>query len=239
MLILKILAGIVLFLALLLSLRFKLDVALYDQLLLRVGLGPVMITLSPSKKRRIDPKQFTYKKHQRRLNRDRKRALKKAEKKKRKASVAGEKTLKKEAKEKPSLEFIIALLECILQELGVFAKCVRTEIKTLEITVGGKDAAAIGKSYGVISQSVEYLIELLRLKTNLKIGKDSSVAVRADFLLEKNRFNVHIKLNFRLFSVLRMGGRILLWYIRQKIKKAGSPAPIPNENEERTANAQT
>lgn len=237
MLILKILAGIVLFLALLLSLRFKLEVALYDQLLLRVGLGPVMITLSPPKKRRIDPKQFTYKKHQRRLNRDRKRALKKAEKKKRKASVAAEERLKKESKEKPSLEFIIALVEYILQEFGVFAKCVRTEIKTLEITVGGKDAAAIGKSYGVISQSVEYLIELLRLKTHLKIGKDSSVSVRADFLLEKTRFNVHIKLNFRLFSVLRTGARVLAWYVRRKIKKAESPAPV--ETEERTANAQT
>lgn len=233
MIFLKILAAIVLFFAVLFSLNLKLDIAMYDTLTLRAGLGPVMLTLSPKKERKINPDDFTYEKHQKRLEKDRKRALKKAEKKRLKderkaakkeeetaAKNAAEEALEEAKKKKFPLGFIIALVEFVFHELGVFAGYFRTEIVALDITVGGKDAAAVGKSYGIISQSVEYLLELLEYKTRMKKLKEGSVAVRADFLLEKTKFHIHIKLKLRLFSIIRVGVHALAWFIRQKIKEA-------------------
>ena len=75
MIVLYILLGIVLFFALLFSLHLKVFIELEDKLKLRVGYGPVIITLSPKKKKKIKLSDFTYKKHQKRLEKERKKAL--------------------------------------------------------------------------------------------------------------------------------------------------------------------
>jgi len=238
MLFLKILAGIVLFFAVLFSLNLKLDIAMLDTLRLRAGLGPVMLTLSPKKERIINPDDFTYEKHQKRLRKDRKLALKKAEKKRLKAEKkeaakaaaeaekkAAEEALEEVKKKKFPLGFIIALIEFVFHELGVFVGYFRTEIVALHVTVGGKDAAAIGKTYGIVSQSVQYLLELLEYKTHMKKLKEGSVSVSADFLREKTDFKIHIRLKLRLFSIIKVGCHALVWFIRQKIKEAKYAAP--------------
>ncbi len=58
---------IVLFFALIFSLRIKLFIRLTDSLLVRAGLGPVIFTLVPQKKKKIKISDFTYKKHQKRI----------------------------------------------------------------------------------------------------------------------------------------------------------------------------
>lgn len=239
MIFLKILAAIALFFVVLFSLNLKLDIAMYDTLTLRAGLGPVMRTLSPKKKRNINPDDFSYKKHQKRLKRARKQAWKKAEKKQRRAEQkAAEKTGAAEAlteaeKNNFPLGFIVSLLEFIFHELGSFFGYFHAEIVTLDITVGGKDAASVGKNYGIISQLVEYLLELLDYKTHLKKLRDGSVAVKADFLLEKTTCNIHIILKFRLFSIVKVGCHALAWFIKQKIKEAKNTLlPSPKKDEQ-------
>lgn len=240
MILLKILAAIVLFFIVLLSLNLKLDIAMYDTLTLRAGLGPVMLTLSPKKKRRINPDDFSYDKHRKRLEKERKKVAKKAAIKKQKedrkaAEKAAAAEALTEAKENRfPLGFIIALLEFVFHEFGVFVGYFRTEIVTLDITAGGKDAAAVGKNYGIISQFVEYLLELLDYKTHLKKLKDGSVSVKADFLLEKTTFHIHIKLKLRLFSIVKVGCHALVWFIKQKIKEAKHTALPSSKKDEQT-----
>ena len=65
-----VLGAIVLFFVLLFSLNLKLDIALFDEVTVRAGLGPVMFTLSPKKARTVNPDDFSYKKHQKRLKKD-------------------------------------------------------------------------------------------------------------------------------------------------------------------------
>ena len=64
---LYIILAIVLFFALLLSLRVQLYIRQTDELRLRAGVGPVVITLSPKKEKKIKLSDFTPKKHAKRL----------------------------------------------------------------------------------------------------------------------------------------------------------------------------
>lgn len=239
-----ILGAIVLFFALLFSLDLRLDVSLSDETTIRAGLGPVMLTLSPQKERHIDPKDFTYKKHQKRLAKDRKKALKKAEKnrlkdEKKAAQKAEQEKAKKEAeksgealpKKKFPFGFILALVKFVFRELDVFIGYFRVEIKALHITAGGKDAAEIGRNYGYFSAALPMLIELLDHKTKLKKLKQDAVSVTADFLLAKTKITAHIQLKLRLGCIIKVGIHALIWFIGQKIREAKPlPAPLPKEN---------
>ena len=77
---LYIILAIVLFFALILSLRAKVFIAQTDTLRLRVGVGPVILTLIPQKRKNVKISDFTYKKHKKRLLAEKKKAARKAEK---------------------------------------------------------------------------------------------------------------------------------------------------------------
>ncbi len=237
-----VLGAIVLFFVLLFSLHLKLDVAmLSDILTVRAGIGPIMLKLAPKKERVINPRDFSYKKHQKRLKKDRKLALKKAEKKrlkdeKKAAQKAEDEKLKKDAekageeikKKKFPFGFILALVKFIIRELDVFIGYFRTEIVALHITAGGKDAAAVGKTYGTMAAAVPCLVELISQKTRMKKLKENAVSVDADFLLEKTKIDVHIRLKLRLGNIVRVGIHALVWFIKQKISEVKSTA-VPAE----------
>ena len=248
MTVLIVLAAIVLFFVVLFSLNLKLDAKIADETVIRAGLGPIMLTLTPKKERQLDPKDFSYQKHQKRLEKDRKKALKKADKKRlkdeKKATKKAEeekakKTAEKAGEELPKkkfpIGFILALVKFVFRELDVFIGYFRVEIKMLHVTVGGKDAAEIGKSYGYLAQAVPLLVELLRHKTRLKKIKSNTISVNADFLLAKTKIETHIRLKLPLNSILKVGVHALIWFIKQKISEAKeSTASSPKE----TANAE-
>lgn len=241
-----VLGAIVLFFVLLFSLNLKLDVSLLDTVTVRAGLGPVMLTLSPKKERTINPDDFSYKKHQKRLRKDRMLAMKKAEKKRRKDEQKAKKKaeaekVKRDAaksgeelkKKKFPFGFIVALAKFVIRELDRFIGYFRIEIKMLNITVGGKDAESIGRTYGVIVQAVPYLIELLDHKTHLSRLKENAVSVKADFLLEKTKIYGHFCLKLPLNSILKVGAHALVWFIKQKIDEAKNAAvPMPKEKQQ-------
>ena len=70
MIALYIILGIVLFFALIFSLKIKVYLRLEDELRVRAGVGPVVLTLVPSKpKKPLNAKDFTREKHEKRLAR--------------------------------------------------------------------------------------------------------------------------------------------------------------------------
>ncbi len=236
---LYILLGIVLLLALIFSLRIKVYIRLEDELRVRAGLGPVVLTVVPSKpKKPLDEKDFTYKKHQKRLENDRAAAKKKAEKQaakkaKKDEQAAAKKKARKlaeeaeaasknpdESKASDKLETILSLVGFGVGELGKLASWLHTDIKRLDITVGGSDAASIALNYGKISAAAAILMELLDHKTALKNRPRREVAVRADFLAEKTVFKVDMSFKLRLVSFLRIALHALVWFIRLKISQA-------------------
>ena len=239
MIVLYILLGIVLFFALIFSLRIKVYIRLEDELRIRAGLGPVVLTVVPSKpKKPLREKDFTYKKHQKRLEEDRVRAAKKAEKAAAKKAAKAEKAAQKkkaaqlakeaadaaknpdESRASDKIETILSLVSFGVGELGKLASWLHTDVKRLEITVGGPDAAAIALNYGKISAAAALLIELLDHKTSLKNRPKREVLVRADFLAEKTVFKADMSFKLRLVSFLRIGIHALIWFIRLKISQA-------------------
>ena len=230
---LYILLGILVLIGVILSLRLKIYIRLTDAFELRAGLGPVVLTLAPSKPRKpVDLADFTYEKHQKRLAKERAKALKKSEKaeKKRQAKALAkeaEQTAKEEAAaeengeevKKFSLESVLAIIEFVLEEFPRLTSRIHTEVRLLDITVAGKDAADCAKKYGIIAQMTSYLLEILDNGTSMKPLKPGTVAVNADFLAAKTVYRLDIRIRLRLFDVVCTGVRALVWYVKSKMKK--------------------
>ena len=233
---LYIILGIILLIALILSLRAKVFLRLDDGLTIKAGAWFILITLLPKKdktKKRRRPllSSFSYKNHQRRLKRDAKKeakkaakAAKKAEKKrlKRKTAEIGEQAKKAAAKAEKSLgeklEGIFELVSFILEEFPRLASYIHTDVRELKINVASGDAAKTAEIYGGVSALSAALIELLACRTKLKPMKDDAIAVNADFFGTKTSATVDISMQITLFSVLRVGWHTLKWFIGQKIK---------------------
>lgn len=230
MIVLYILLGIVLFFALLLSLHLKVYLVLDDKLHLRAGLGPVMFTLAPKKKKTVRLSDFTYEKHQKRLAKEALRQEKKSAKKAaRDAKKKEAQSLTEQAKnaaaeteeEKSSLKLsaILELIQFVLEEWPKFCSYVKTDVRRLHVTVGGKDADQTARTYGKIAALTSLLVELLYHKTDMRKPKPGAVDVRADFLAEKTRFHLNLRFRLRLFSIVRVLCHTLVWFIRQKVKE--------------------
>ena len=226
---LYIILAIVLFFALILSLRVQLYIRQTDEFRLRAGVGPVVLTLSPKKKKKVKLSDFTQKKHAKRLLCDKKKAEKKAIKKALKDEKKKKSALPREIKKaeeasrgdhESKISGIIEIVKFILDEFPRLASYLRTEIRMLSVTVGGSDAADCAKKYGVISALTSCLIELLDHKTKLKKLKTKTVSVNADFLSEKTRIMIDVSLKISIFSILRVGFHTIKWFISQKLKNS-------------------
>jgi len=232
MIVLYILAGIVLFFALLFSFHIKFYLKIDDETTIHAGFGPVVLKLAPKKPPKpIKLEDFTYEKHQKRLLREKKAAEKKAEKKKLKeekkkqkksAALEAEKAAAKieNAAEEEKLVSVIDILTLVFDELPKLASYFKTEIRLLDITVGGRDADHIGRTYGKMSAIVPLLIDLLDNKTNFRKLKSGAVRLNADFTAPKTKFRLHIRLKLQLFSIIRIGWHALVWFIRMKLRQA-------------------
>ena len=230
---LYLLLGIAVLLGVILSMRLKIYLRMTDTFGLRAGLGPIVLTLAPAKpKKPVDLKDFTYEKHQKLLQKERAKAQKKAEKSEQKKQAKAlakeaEKTAREETAAEESgepvkkftLEAILEIVEFVLEEFPRFTSYIHTEIRSLDITVAGKDAADCAKKYGIIAQLTSYLLELLENGTAMKPLKPDAVAVRADFLAQKTVYKMDIRIRLRLFSIVRVGFHTLVWFIKSKIKK--------------------
>lgn len=234
---LYIVLGIVLLLALILSVRAKIFIRLDGGLTVRAGAGPVILTLMPKKdkeKKRRKPhlSAFSYKKHQKRLERDAEKAARKAQKKQKKAekkrlknkarkiSAKAEKSAQKAEKSlSEKIEGVFDLVGFILDEFPRLASYIRTNVREMKITVGSSDAAKTAELYGGISALCSALLELLDCKTKMKASKEGSISVAADFFSEKTSAVIDISMMISVFSVLRVGWHTLKWLISKKLKE--------------------
>ena len=225
---LYVILGIVLFFCFLLSLRVRVRVMLGSDLRARAGLGPVMLTLLPQKKKKIKLSAFTYEKHQKRLEKERRKKLKKARKKKAKSENRAKTDEIRKKAENASLshdkgDAAVSVLEIIrfaLDEFPRLASYFHIHIRRLRIVVGGEDAAKIALDYGKLEAAVSLTAELLENKTKLHKIKDGDISVRADFLAPKTSVEMDIALSVSLFSLVRVAVHSIKWFIGMKMKKS-------------------
>lgn len=212
MTVLAILVVIALLIFLLLMTNLKIRVASDGDITLKAGAGPVMLKLMPKKQKKVKLRRFTHRKYL---------ALVEAEKKglqDKKAGQEADKSKQKEKGKKESVANTVSLITQILERLGVYAGRLRTKIKSLDVTVGGDDAASAAVTYGVISQSVSYLIEILDCNTKLNIPDPDRLSVKCDYTAKEISINVDISVKLRVIDALRTAVDIMLLKMKNDSK---------------------
>ncbi|MBE6613890.1 MAG: hypothetical protein E7631_01115 [Ruminococcaceae bacterium] len=231
MVFLWILLGLILFIALLCAIPLRLRIRLDEQFSLLAGIGPLVLFRTPKPFRPVDLRDFTYRKHRKRLQKEQQAKLKKKQKKKRledkkqqKKNTAAakvgeiEKTAAEAGKKENKLEGILSLVSCVLDGLpGLFGgfKC---RIFLLDVTAGGKEAADTARNFAILSQSLAYLLEFLDNKTHFVRPRENTVAIRADFLLAKTRVKADFYLQIRIGQILGTVIGIAFSYIKTMIR---------------------
>ena len=212
MTVLAILGVIALLIFLLLMTNLKIRVASDGDITLKAGAGPVMLKLMPKKQKKVKLRRFTHRKYL---------ALVEAEKKglqEKKAEQEAKKSKQKEKGTKESIANTVSLIAQIIERLGVYAGRLRTKIKSLDVTVGGDDAASAAVTYGVISQSVSYLIEILDCNTKLNIPDPDRLSVKCDYTAKEISINVDISVKLRVIDALRTAVDIMLLKMKNDSK---------------------
>ena len=230
MIFLNVLVCIFIFFALLLSIRGRVILEMEDgELYLAVKLLFFTIRIVPSKEPKpIRIKDYTPEKHKKRLRKNYQAYLKKQEKKvqkdaEKKAKKEKKKSEKnKEKQPKRSITDWISIATSILKVLfEKFFKHLRIKVARLRIDVATGDAASTAILYGVVIQSVAYIIEILNSATNLKGLKKADIAVNADYLSESTCVDMKFVFSLRVWHILS----ILFGVIGRAIKKFIETSP--------------
>ncbi len=189
---LSLLGLVLLLLALLCSLKLSLQAGYCEDLLLKVGIGPVTLNLSESMQMsREEADAYTKKKKK-----------KKTGKKPAKAAKKKEKPLK--YTEKPALtEIITAFKDLAVGLLTRFARHIKLEELRLRVLAASDDAAKTALEYGSLCAAagmVQTAAEALP-RTN---PKKVYIAVECDFLADKPEVDAEIRVSIRIWRLVWM-----------------------------------
>ena len=223
--------GIVTAFILILSLKAKVILEFNDTLHLSVKVLCFKIRIAPSKEKKpIKVKDYTFKKHQKRLAKNYEKYQKKQEKKEAKKAKKAEKKLQKKSQKQKNtpkqpkrsvLDWVNIAGAVIGALFGRFAKRLHIKVAKLNIKVATGDAASTAILYGAVIQSVAYIIEILRKITNVDGLKKASISVEPDYLSEETSFDLCFVFSLRLWHVFD----ILFGTIGKAIKKFFETAP--------------
>ena len=228
MIALWIVLGILLFLCALILIPVSIKIGYKEDVTLSVGVPGIYFPILPKKEKKAKP--LSKKKYEKLLLKDAERTEKKrlADQKKaqKKKGTAKAKQAEKEQKAKdtemadePSTMSLI--LRIVGDVLDTFFGKLRVKIARVHIVVGGPDAAKTALTYGIVSQGVAYLMELIATKTKMTRAKNTYVSVVPDFLASKTTADLLIIFRLRLIDVLSTG---IVFFIRfMKEKTASSP----------------
>jgi len=226
-----ILFGITVFFLLLFFLPISIKIGYKDDVSLSAGIPGIYFPILPAKKKKINLKKFSYKKHRKRLLKEKEAKeqkklndLKKAQKKK---DAAKAKKIEKGKKlpppepsdEPPIVRVILPLVRGILDH---FFGRIQFKILRMNITVGGSDAAQTALLYGAISQGAAYLLELISQKTKFRRARNTYVQIVPDFLLDKIKADVLIIFRLRLIDLISTGLKFLVRFLKEKASQKES-----------------
>ena len=96
---------------------------------------------------------------------------------------------------------VIAVLRVFLAK---FPRYLHVDLRKLTVAVASPDAAKTAIEYGLVSQALAYLAELIDQRSHLHIGKRCEISVYADFLSQKSRVEVDIMLRIRIVHILAL-----------------------------------
>ncbi len=258
---------IILFFVILFTVHAYITIEMVDDMALTVRVLGIPIKILPKKPKTYKINRYTLKKIRKRDEKAAKKAAKKAASKKKKKAEKEKKKADKKAElakltreerrelkarkkaSKPALTDLIPLVCRVLKLFfSRFFGKLHIRMAMLHVRVGAADAMQAAVMYGVVNQSVQYLVAVLNKITNVDGLKKADIRVEPDFLSEKIEFE--FKMTFRislgnvLGALLKAGWHFLVGFLRikpdpdhpkpgikppkaQKPPKAPRPEPAP------------
>jgi len=208
MIALYIIAGIIVFFAVVLSLNVSLRAAFDSEnkenmnIYAKIGFYKIYIMPGkPEKPEKIRPEK-----------------VRKVRKKKAKpAKVKKPKTEEAQKKEKKKLN-IPAILNLAKDTAKMFWKKIRKYLKIriykVNVSVSADDAYKTSMLYGNLMQSAYYAYELLRNNFRLSLKTGDSIKITPDFTKEKLSFAADIKISIRIAHILNIGFSAAIKFVK-------------------------
>ncbi len=208
------------------QITIRITVIYHDTPEVWVGLLFFNFKVVPGKKKPIKTKDFKIKRFRKmRLKerakereKERRAAEKKAAKKAKKAEKKAKKAEEKKRKDAPKksirqivselrgkLDFGLSLARGVVFPLVKrFSKSLRADVYRIHLIIATGDAAKTATTYGIACAAVADLLELLGKGKLLTYKKGAIVKVTPDFVSEKSRIDVKIRLRLRIRHILAL-----------------------------------
>lgn len=149
---------------------------------------------------------------------EKKKKKKKKEKKPPEKAVEKEEDKKEEKGDKKvsPVKVLWQMRESILRLIEKFFGYLHFKFIRLKITVGCEDAAKTAIAYGLTTQSVAYLIEILNNISNVDISKHSEIYVKSDFISQKSSFDGKVVLYIRVLPLFKVAFRAIKEFFKAR-----------------------
>ena len=172
----------------LLLLRIKFDIYLNEDIVIKLNILGFKKQLYPEKAKKVSIKKFK----------------KAPSKKETVATTDSHKTEKRKNKDEsiPLSDKISTVIHLVKLLFSGFFKHLRLDVSKIIVIVGGKDAAAAAINYGIISQSVAYLLDFLDNNLNVHKNRKGEINVLCDFTSEKTVYDVFISASLNTWQII-------------------------------------
>lgn len=177
------------------------------------------IPITPRKEKPIKLSAYSpaavSKREKKQREKEARKAQKKAEKKELKQKKKQEKRQKKKshASDKGSgrtlSENISLIIDVVKALLGSFFGHLRIDLSRIHISIAGEDAAQTAILYGVVCQSVAYLLEIMKKIKTVHPPDPADVSVTPDWIGEKSQIDIKLSFSLRVWHVFALIGRVI------------------------------
>lgn len=190
---------ILLLLTAILFIRIKFDIVLENEISVKLNILGIKIPIFPGKQKKIKTKKF-------------KSGYPKEKEKKKDTPVKKEKTIQEE--KIPLGDKISTVLSLIKLLLSRFFKHLRLDVSNILVVVGAKDAATCAITYGIISQSVAYLLSFLEKNLHIYKKRSGEINVLCDFTSESIVYDVRISASLNIWQLLDIAISLVYNYFK-------------------------
>ncbi len=159
--------------------------------------------LFPQKQEKVKAKDYSLKKLEKKQSKLKKKSKNKEE------SIKTNQEKDKATQIKDILEIVKIVLENVMSPFGRYLK---VEVVKLYVKIATDDAAKTAVIYGVASQTVAYIIEILSNITNVDVKRKNSIQVIPDFLSEKSEAKINITLGLRGWHALSLATKFFTYW---------------------------
>lgn len=197
-----ILAIILLLFVLLLLVRLRFDINCTEEVTLRLRILGIPIPLYPAAAKKVRVSKF-------RRGYPKEKEAKKPAERKAKAPV-------KPAEKIPlgeKIDIVLALVKKLCKKL---CRHLRLDVSHIVITIGSDDAASAAITYGIVSQSVAYLLAFLDAHLNIRKKRRGEIAVRCDFTAARTACDIRITASLAVWQLLDIGVSLAYNYFKGK-----------------------